>query len=79
MVALTDVELDYQKSNIDESIQQYLTSCASEPSVEQFSGFIMATDIGLFTLLLFDISISYCLFSLMSVLSQYRCIEDTVS
>ena len=75
MVALTDVELDYQKANIDESIQQYLTTCASELSVEQFVGFIMVTDIGLFTLLLFDTSISYCPFSPISVLSQYRCIE----
>jgi hypothetical protein len=78
-VALTNVELDYQKANMDESIQQYLTTCASELSIEQFSGFIMATDIGLFTLLLFDTSISYCPFSLISVLSQYRCIKDTVS
>ena len=51
-VALTNVELDYQKANIDESIQQYLTTCGSELSVEQFAGFIMITDIGLFTLLL---------------------------
>jgi len=44
-VALTNVELNYQKANIDESIQQYLTACTSEPSVEQFAGFIMHTDI----------------------------------
>ena len=50
MVALTDADLDYQKANIDESIQQYLTTCASELSVEQFAGFIMVTNIGLFTL-----------------------------
>jgi hypothetical protein len=78
-VALTNVELDYRKANIDESIQQFLTTCASELSVEQFAGFIMATDIGLFTLLLFDTSVSYCPFSLISVLSQYSCLEDTVS
>ena len=77
-VALTNVELDYQKANIDESIQQYLTICAPELSVDQFAGFIMVTDIGLFMLLLFDTT-SYCPFSLISVLSQYRCIEDTVS
>jgi hypothetical protein len=78
-VALTNVELDHRKANIDESIQQFLTTCASELSVEQFAGFIMATDIGLFTLLLFDTSVSYCPFSLISVLSQYSCLEDTVS
>ena len=77
-VALMDVELHYQKANIDESIQQYITTSASEISVEKFAGFIMATNIGLFTLLLFDTSISYCPFSFISVFSQYRCIEDTV-
>jgi hypothetical protein len=81
--ALNNVELNYRKANIDESIRQYLTTCASELSVEQFAGFIMVTDIGLFTLLLFDTrfdnSISHCPFSIISVLSQYRCIEDTVS
>jgi hypothetical protein len=69
-VALTNVELNYQKANVDESIQQYLTTCALELSVEQFAGFIMITDIGLFTLL-FETSVSYCSFSL-SVLSQYK-------
>ena len=51
--ALTNVDLNYQKANIDESIQQYLMACASELSVEQFAGFIMGTDIGLFVLLSF--------------------------
>jgi hypothetical protein len=77
-VALTNVELDYQKANIDESIQQYLTMCASKLSVEQFASFIMGTDIGLFTPLI-DTSVSYCPFSLISVPSQYKCIEDTLS
>jgi hypothetical protein len=58
--ALTNVDLDYQRQNIDESIQQYLAECASELSVEQFVGFIMGTDISLFFIYLFVTSISYC-------------------
>ena len=54
--ALTNVDLNYQKANIDESIQQYLMACPSELSVEQFAGFIMGTDIGLFILSLVPIS-----------------------
>jgi hypothetical protein len=50
--ALTNVDLNYQKANIDESIQQFLIECASELSVEQFAGFIMGTDIGLFIIFL---------------------------
>jgi hypothetical protein len=74
-VALTNVELDYQKANIDESIKQYLLTTHAlglsvEQFVEQFAGFIMVTDIGLFTLLPFNTSVSYCPFSLISVLSQ---------
>ena len=57
--ALTNVDLDYQKQNIDESIQQYLTASASYPSVEQFASFIMGTNIGLFILLLFVTLITY--------------------
>jgi hypothetical protein len=75
--ALTNVELNYRKANIDKSIQQYLIACASELSVEQFAGFIMHTDICLF-ILPFVTSISYYLLSVISVLSpslsQYRCI-----
>ena len=48
--ALTNVDLDYQKANIDESIQQYLMACGLELSVAQFASFIMDTDIGLFIL-----------------------------
>ena len=55
--ALTNAELDYQKAKVDVTIQQHLTSCAAEQSVEQFVGFIMSTDIGLFTFLLFVTSI----------------------
>jgi len=43
--ALINVELDYQRANVDESIQQYFTECAAELSVEQFAGFVMCTDI----------------------------------
>ena len=59
-MALTNVELNYQKANIDESIQQYLIACASKLSLEQFVGFIMSTNIGLFILSLPHVtSISY--------------------
>ena len=67
--ALTNVDLDYQKANIDGSIQQYLTAYASDISVEQFTGFIMGTEIGLFISLPFVTSISYCPFSVILVLS----------
>jgi hypothetical protein len=78
--ALAKVEQNYQKANIDESIQQYLTACASELSVEQFAGFIMDTDIGLFIFLFFITSIvSYYSFRVISVLSSYRCIEGIIS
>jgi hypothetical protein len=70
--ALTNVDLDYERENIDESIQQYLTACASGVSIEQFVGFIMSTEIGWFILLLCVASISYCPFSVISVLSHHR-------
>ena len=76
--ALTNVDLDYQRANTDGSIQQYLTACASDVSVEQFAAFIMSTEIGLF-ILPFVTSISYCPFSDISVLCHYKCIDDTVS
>ena len=60
--ALTNVDLDYQRQNIDEYIQQYLTASASDVSVEQFAGFIMGTEIGLFILLLLVASICYYYF-----------------
>ena len=59
--ALANADLNYQKANIDESIKKYLIACASELSVEQFVSFIMGTDIGMFFLLSFVTSISYCL------------------
>ena len=74
--ALTNVDLDYQKQDIDESIQQYLTAHASHLSQEQFVGFIMGTEIGWF-ILLFFISISYCPFSVSSVFSH--CVDHSVS
>ena len=73
--ALTNVDLDYQKQNIDKSIQQYLTAHASHLSEEQFAGFIMGTEIGWLILLLFITSISYCLSSVITVLSHYRCLD----
>jgi F0F1-type ATP synthase assembly protein I len=65
--------------DLDNSIQQYLRSYSLNLSVEQFAGFIMGTEIGWFILLLFVTSISYCPFSVISVLSHYRHIDDTVS
>ena len=69
--ALTNVDLDYQRQNIDEYIQQCLTACASDISYEQFAGFIMSTEIGLFILHPFVTLISYCPFSGISLLSHY--------
>ena len=51
--ALNIVDLAYQRANIDESIQQFLSACALDISVEQFAGFVMGTEIGMFILLLF--------------------------
>ena len=78
--ALTIADQDYQRENIDEYIQQYLTECASDVSVEQFAGFItMGTEIGLFILFPFVTSITYFPFSNILVLSHYRCIDNTVT
>ena len=60
--ALTYAELDYQKANIDVTIQQHLITHGPEHSVEQFAGFIMSTDIGL-CILPFLTFISYHPFS----------------
>jgi hypothetical protein len=78
-LALAKAEKKYQKANIDPTIQQHLTACAAEQSEEQFVSFIMSTDIGLFIVLPFVTSISYYSFSVISVLSSHRCIEDTIS
>jgi hypothetical protein len=79
MSALAKAEQKYQKANIDVTIQQHLTACAAKQSEEQFVSFIMSTDIGLFIFLPFVTSISYYSFSVISVLSSCRCIEDTIS
>ena len=60
--ALTYAELDYQKANIDMTIQQHLVTHGPEHSVEQFAGFIMSTNIGL-CILPFFTSISHHPFS----------------
>ncbi len=52
--ALTHMELDYQEANIDLRIQQHLSTSSQEHSVELSAGFIMATDIGSFILLILD-------------------------
>ena len=62
--ALINVDLHYQKANIDESIQQYLTACASKLSVEQFASFVMDTDISL--LFSFSLSLQYLIVLLVS-------------
>ena len=69
--ALTSVDLDYKKQNIDKSIQQYLTAHASHLSEEQFAGFIMGTEIGWF-ILLFVTSISYCPVSVICLKPLHR-------
>ena len=45
--ALNLVGLDYQKSDIDLKIQDYLKTSSQEHTVEEFASFIMATDIGM--------------------------------
>jgi hypothetical protein len=76
-LALAKAEQKYQEANIDVTIQQHLTACVAEQSEEQFVSFIMTTDIGLFIFLPFVMPISYYSFSVISVLSSCRCIEDT--
>jgi hypothetical protein len=78
-LALAKAEQKYRKANIDVTIQQHITACASEQSEEQFVSFIMSTDIGLFVFLPFVTLMSYYSFSVCSVLSSYRCLEDTMS
>jgi hypothetical protein len=46
-VALTQAGLDYQESNIDLKIQEYLEAFPSEDE-GQVAGFIKATEIGVF-------------------------------
>ena len=44
--ALRKADLHYRQANVDQKIQEYLTTCQVQ-SVTQFVGFIMATNIGL--------------------------------
>jgi hypothetical protein len=52
--ALTLAELDYQKANIDLKIEEHLKAFTPKDSVEKLSDFIMATNIGLSMLHLFQ-------------------------
>ena len=63
--ASTQAGLDYQESNIDLKIQEYLKTFSYE-DVNQFAGFIKATEIGVFVFL-FDTTISYQTFSIILV------------
>jgi hypothetical protein len=72
--ALTQAELDYQESNIDLKIQEYLNTLSSE-DVGQFAGFIKAAEIGVL-FLLFVTTISYQTFSIISVFSESRGINS---
>ena len=51
-LALTHADQHYQWANIDLKIQEYLAASSQELSVEQLASFIMAIDIGWFTLVL---------------------------
>jgi hypothetical protein len=68
--ALIQADLNYQESNIDLKIQEYLKTISSE-DVIQFSGFIKVTEIGVFVLL-FITTISYQTFSIILVFSENR-------
>ena len=50
--ALVHADQHYQQANIDLKFQEHLAAFSQELSVEQLAGFIMATDIGWFTLVL---------------------------
>lgn len=77
--ALTQAELDYQKANIDLTIQQqlqHLKASSQEHSVELFVHFIMATDLasGMFFLVSIKI-ISHEALSTISVFGQHTCAQ----
>jgi hypothetical protein len=72
--ALTQAELDYQESNIDLKIQEYLEAFLLR-MCGQFAGFIKATEIGVFVLLSVT-TISYQTFSIISVFSENRGINS---
>jgi hypothetical protein len=46
-LALIKSEVDYREANINLNIREHLMASFEEHMVEQFAGFIMATDIGL--------------------------------
>ena len=45
--ALNLAGLDYQRTDIDLKIQEYLKALSPEQSIEKFASFIMATDLGM--------------------------------
>ena len=72
MSALVKAEADYQAANIGLKIQQYLMAPSQEHSIEGYLSFIMATDIGMFTIVSVKI-ISYQVFSATgSAISVFR-------
>jgi hypothetical protein len=77
--ALAKAQQKYQKANIDVTIQKHLIACAAGQSEDQFVGFIMSTEMGLFIFIPFVTPISHYSFSVISVLSSCRCIEDIFS
>ena len=76
--ALTHAELDYQEANIDSKIQEHLAVSAQEHTVEQFSDFIMATDIGLFILAPVKMISHQAFTSIISVFCWKECKEKTI-
>lgn len=66
--ALTQAEREYQDANIDSIIQQHLATSSLEHSVDQLTGFIMATDIGMIVPASVTIA-SHQAFSVISIFS----------
>jgi len=56
--ALIQADLDYQKANVDQKIQQYI-GASQRPSVELDKAFIMGIEIGLSILLSVQITQSF--------------------
>ena len=69
--ALTLAGLDYQKANIDLKIQEYLRAFSPEHIVEEFTHFIMATEIGML-IIAFIIIISHQASRVISVFGARR-------
>ena len=71
-------EMDFWASKIDLKIQEHLVASSYENSVEQFTHFIMATDIGLFILTSVK-TISYQAFtSIVSFFHWKECKEKSI-